>query len=43
LLKSFCSVKNVINATEGHLKRIDGVGEKIAKNIKDAVDSEYKD
>lgn len=42
LLKSFGSVRNVVNASENHLKKVDGVGDKIAKNIKDAVDSEYK-
>ncbi len=43
LLKSFGSVKNIVNASEKTLKDVEGVGEKIAKNIKDAVDSEYKD
>lgn len=43
LLKSFGSVKNVVNASEKALKDVEGVGDKIAKNIKDAVDSEYKD
>ncbi len=42
LLKSLGSVKNIVNASEKALKDVEGVGDKIAKNIKDAVDSEYK-
>jgi Fanconi anemia group M protein len=41
LLKSLGSVKKVINADEEELKKVNKVGEKIAKNIKDAVDKDY--
>jgi Fanconi anemia group M protein len=42
LLTHFKSVKNVINASEEELKEVDGVGEKKAKAIKDAVEKEYQ-
>jgi Fanconi anemia group M protein len=41
LLRQFKSVRNVINASEDELKQVDKVGEKIAKKIKDVVDSKY--
>ncbi len=43
LLQHFKSVKNVVNASEEQLKEVDGVGEKKAKGIKDAVDKEYSE
>ncbi len=42
LLKHFKSVKNVVNASEDELKQVEGVGEKKAKSIKDAVEKEYQ-
>jgi Fanconi anemia group M protein len=42
LLKHFKSVKNVVNASEEQLKQVEGVGEKKAKSIKDAVEKEYQ-
>src|SRR3989344_3414695 len=42
LLKYFKNVKNVMNATEEELTKVEGVGEKKAKGIKDIVDGEYK-
>lgn len=42
LLKHFKSVKNVMNATEEELTKVEGVGDKKAKGIKDIVDGEYK-
>jgi Fanconi anemia group M protein len=42
LLAHFKSVKNVINATEEELKNVNGVGDKKAKSIKDAVENEYQ-
>ncbi len=43
LLRHFKSVKNIINASEEQLKLVEGVGEKKAKSIKDAVEKEYQD
>ena len=43
LLKYFKSVKNIINASEDDLKKVDKVGDKIAKGIKDAVEKEYEE
>lgn len=42
LLKYFKSVKNIINASEDDLKKVDKVGDKIAKGIKDTVEKEYE-
>jgi Fanconi anemia group M protein len=42
LLKHFKSVKNVVNASEEELKKVDGVGDKKAKAIKDSVEKEYR-
>ncbi len=42
LLEEFGSVSGVINATESDLKKIEGIGDKIAKKIKDVVDSGFK-
>jgi len=41
LLKKLGSVKKVINATEEQLKKIDLIGPKKAKKIKEVVDSKY--
>jgi Fanconi anemia group M protein len=41
LLKHFKSVKNVVNASEQQLKLVEGVGEKKAKTIRDAVEKDY--
>ena len=43
LLSKFKSVKNVINSKEHRLKKIDKIGEKKSKLIRDVLDSEYKD
>lgn len=43
LLKHFKSVKGIINASEEELKKVEGVGEKKAKSIKDAVEKEYQE
>lgn len=42
LLEEFATVKNVINASKDDLKKIDGIGDKIAQKIKDVVDSGFK-
>lgn len=41
LLKSFKSIKNIANASEEDLKKVDKVGDKIAKGIKDVFEREY--
>ncbi len=42
LLEEFKSVRAVINATEDELKKVEGIGDKIAKNILRVVDSGFK-
>lgn len=42
LLEEFQSVKGVINASEDDLKRVEGIGDKIAKRILRVVDSGFK-
>jgi ERCC4-related helicase len=42
LLEEFVTVKNVINASKDDLKKIDGIGDKIAQKIRDVVDSGFK-
>ncbi len=42
LLLKFKSVRNVINAKEHKLKRVDKIGDKKSKGIRDVLDSEYK-
>ncbi len=42
LLEEFTSVKGVINASEDDLKRVEGIGDKIAKRILRVVDSGFK-
>lgn len=41
LLEHFGSVSNIINASEDELQEVEGIGKKIAKNIRKVVDSEY--
>ena len=43
LLKRFGSVKNIINADESELMKINLIGEKKIKNMKNVIDSKYKD
>ena len=43
LLEEFENVKGVINASEDELKKIEGVGNKIAQRIKEVVDAQFKD
>ncbi len=42
LLEQFKSVKNIINASEDDLKKVEGIGNKIAKRILRVVDSGFK-
>ncbi|MBM4241599.1 MAG: DEAD/DEAH box helicase [Euryarchaeota archaeon] len=42
LLEEFGSVRGVIKASESELKNIEGIGDIIAKKIKDVVDSSFK-
>ena len=42
LLKYFKSVKNVINAEQKELEKVEKIGEKKAERIKDIVDREYQ-
>jgi ERCC4-related helicase len=42
LLEEFKTVKRVINASEEDLKKVDGIGDKIAKSILRVVDSGFK-
>lgn len=42
LLEEFGSVKDIINASESDLKTVEGIGEKIAKRIKEVVDSGFR-
>ncbi|MTK64495.1 MAG: DEAD/DEAH box helicase, partial [Methanobacterium sp.] len=42
LLEEFKTVRGVINASEEELKKVDGIGDKIAKNIMRVVDSGFK-
>ncbi|MBI4016666.1 MAG: DEAD/DEAH box helicase [Candidatus Aenigmarchaeota archaeon] len=42
LLTHFGSIRAVVNAAEEQLKEVDGVGEKIAKGIKELSGKEYK-
>ena len=43
LLKKFGSIKNIVNASEYQLREVDLIGEKKAKTIREALDSEYED
>ena len=42
LLKHFKSPKNVFNAPEEELKKVDGIGKGIAEKIKKVIESNYK-
>jgi Fanconi anemia group M protein len=41
LLKQFGSVKDIVNADASSLREVEKIGEKIAKNIRDVLDSKY--
>jgi len=41
LLREFKTVKNIVNASEEELKKVNLIGEKKAKKIKEIVDKEY--
>ena len=41
LLKHMKTIKNIVNASEDELKKVNKVGNKIAKNVKDVVEKEY--
>ncbi len=43
LLKEFKTVKNVVNATEDELRKVELIGEKKAKEMRRVLDEEYKD
>ena len=43
LLKHFGSVKKVMGASEKRLRKIDNIGEKKAKRIREVIDAEYAD
>ena len=43
LLSKFKSVKNVINAKEDKLKKVEKIGDKKSKVIREVLDSEYKE
>lgn len=42
LLEEFGTVKEVINASKDDLKKVDGIGDKIAQKIRDVIDSDYR-
>lgn len=42
MLNEFGSVKNIINASQGELKSVEGIGDKIAKSIIDVVSSGFR-
>jgi len=42
LLSKFKSVKNVINAKEDKLRKVEKIGDKKSKVIREVLDSEYK-
>jgi Fanconi anemia group M protein len=42
LLEEFGSVKDIINASKSDLKTVEGIGEKIARRIKEVVDSGFR-
>jgi Fanconi anemia group M protein len=43
LLAHFKSIKNIVNAEESELKKVEMIGAKKAKRIKELVDKEYED
>ncbi|MFP4401240.1 MAG: ERCC4 domain-containing protein, partial [Candidatus Woesearchaeota archaeon] len=42
LLEKLGSIKNIVNATEDELKKVEKIGDKKAKEIRTVLDSEYK-
>ncbi|MEM5815035.1 MAG: ERCC4 domain-containing protein [Candidatus Aenigmatarchaeota archaeon] len=42
ILKRFKSIKNFVLASEKELMRVEGIGEKLSKNIKKIIETEYK-
>ncbi len=42
LLKSFGTIKDIVNASEKELKKVEGIGDKIAKEIRHVLDSKFK-
>ena len=42
MLNEFGSVKNIINASQGELKSVEGIGDKIAKSIIEVVSSGFR-
>lgn len=42
ILKKFKSIKNFVLASENELMKIEGIGEKISKRIKDILEAEYE-
>jgi ERCC4-related helicase/ERCC4-type nuclease len=43
LMETFGSVKNVFNASADELKKVEGIGDKIAQNIREVIDSGFID
>ncbi len=43
LLKQFRTIKNIVNAPEDELKKVELIGEKKAKEIRNVMDAEYRD
>jgi Fanconi anemia group M protein len=43
LLKEFKTIKNFVNATEEELKKVPLIGEKKARQIRDIIDTEWKE
>lgn len=41
ILKKFKNIKNFILASESELKKVEGIGEKLSKKIKNIVETEY--
>lgn len=41
LLSKFGTVKDIINASEGELQEVEGIGKKTSKNIRNVLDSKY--
>lgn len=42
LLKHFKTIKDLVNASEKELKKVEGIGEKIAREIRKVLDSEFE-
>ena len=43
LLKRFKTVKNIVNAKEEKLKKVEKIGDKKSKIIREVLEGEYKD